>query len=437
MESVDQQHFEFLPGINSFPRKEECYPVIHPADQGILQYGDATTPYYLARAEKPRALIVGVSGLNSHFLLSKKEIRLLNERGFSVIWMANPLPANDTDPFIDSNTDLARAFLTHPRSPVNMLFDRDLPRYIFTHSTGSQIYLSLMHERDTNRKLAKDFQGAAHIAPFFDSANASIAYPALKQRMWELYCTINRTKRSNETILGRAYLKYFASHESFAKDAMDLDKNNGSTLDPLYVRLAGLSRLYGHAMPDLSSFVEQTKPVANIDPDGMDDEPSITPKDHAGPTYGHILEVQFRGRQLMAQFNAAAVNVMPQIFVIGGMDKFACPATAISVARQAGIEMLVVKDAGHDPIKNNKAPRDYLIARVEKCVEAHEKLRADAAAFQNVKKPEPEKLPVPVEHLSLSDRARLALEGGARLLNAGTGFAQGLLAGGVRNPEVR
>jgi hypothetical protein len=243
-------------------------------------------------------------------------------------------------------------------------------------------------------------------------------------------------KRSNETFLGRFFLKFFAGNEDFARDALRVkgDAVNTSFGTMVTHGLASVAGLYGKPVPPRELFV----PLPDPDIDEVDDEeyPPSTNK-NVGPTYGHIMEVQTRGRNLYKNFNAKAVNLMPQIFIVGGQDKFACPVTSIALARQAGIEMLVVRTGGHDPIKNRSRRRTFLMEKAETCLEASIRLRDEASVFQGVQKPE-QKSQADIEHApTLGNGAGAALQLGTRFLNAGAGFAKRLLAGSVGNAEMR
>jgi alpha-beta hydrolase superfamily lysophospholipase len=353
-------HVMFLQGINTFERASQVYPVMNREDQGLLFNNGVSTAYYLSRAKNEKALVVGISGLDSHFLLDREEIEHLNARGLSVIWMANPLPDHDDDPFMERNTALSREFLTNEiSSPVFRLFDLDLPRYLLTHSTGGQITLKLMQEDIAGDSIAQNYSGAMHMAPYLDSANASVAHSRAKQVVFEIYSNMNKRKRSQETTFGKIYLKYFAANEYFSQAALDNDDKS---------------------------------PRKN------------------GPTYGHIMEVQSHGRRLMESFNGAAVNRIPNIFVIGAEDK------------------MIIPGVGHDPMYKREDLRNVFIGKVDECVASMAKTKA-RHAFQDVPPPMVQYLleDLPEYVPSLRDRARLALQSSASLFNAGTSFAQSLL----------
>ena len=374
---VESPFVAFVPGLEGSKGPCDKFPDLPNDQKGSFHFNNLITSYYHSPARNQVGVVVGVSGLNSHMFMDPDEIKKLNRNGLSVIWIANPLPDDDNLNFLKDNTVLIREFLTNPNSPVFRLYGHDAQRFLFTHSTGSQITLSLMHERETRSKFKQHYSGAVHMAPYFDSAHASVAYPEWMQKKFAEFCADNHNKRSQETLYGSLYLKFFASGEHYTNSA-----NENARI---------------------------------------------------GPTMGQIAVAQAGGRRLQEIFDERVLNIFPNIFVIGSKDNFACPLAAIRTLLKAGGEMIVVKDKGHDPVEGNLKLCNYLIERAHKEINLTKEARSafQIAPSQNIYAV---KEPLPID---LGDRARLALQSSARLFNAGAGFAQGLLARGIGNAEVR
>ena len=333
----------------------EHFPITSLWDRGFFHTNGLSASYYIAKAANQRAIAVGCSGLNTQTLLDEKEVERLNNAGITVIWMALPSVGPDKS-MLDTYLNLARDFFTNKDSPANILLHSDDPRYAITYSAGGQIFFHLMQEPNTRRLLSATFSGAVHVTPYFDTAHASRDHSSkIVQWIFEEYMSLQRDMLPNKRLFSNAYMTF-------------------------------------------NNWVE--KNVETVD---------------VNSTCGQILELKARGQELTASenFNVAAASSIPSIFVIGDKDNFACPQTAMDVAKKIGADILVAEGAYHNPLRTHPHLLDVFIKKVDECIALREKDREETALASHQ--------PVKVK-ISLGDRARLALQRGASFLYSPTSF---------------
>lgn len=284
---------------------------------GLFRHRQYALPYFFSRAREEKALVAGCSGLNTHVLMSEEQVRRMNESGISVIWMALP-PERYKQNFMDGYIHMARQFFTSPHSPARSLFLQDMPRYIMTHSTGGLLYWTIKQSPRTLERLQSLYAGEIHIAPYFDSANASRDHAtSFRRKVFELYARLHHNHTPMETLLGRTYLSRNAARERL------------------------ISR-----PPDIC------------------------------PTFGQIREVQQAGRTLTESFNpAASGSTAPCTIILGERDPFACHKTAKEFALRVGARLHLVEDGGHAPLDQAPELFDAMIHSIATNADRYHKVR--------------------------------------------------------------
>ena len=344
------------------------FPATRNWERGIFYTKGLNAPYYIARARNETAIIIGCSGLNTHYLLEPADVEKVNRAGATVIWMALPRVRHD-GPIMPDYIRLAGEFFTSPQSPAHRLVFSNAPRFALTHSTGGQIFFHLMHAPDIAPRLLQIFKSAVHVTPYFDAAHASrdfsiapfngVSFAPQRLKEWrpihELfrhYMAKNANRRPQDNFVSKAYLRWNALR----------------------------------------------------DPGAPRDVESL------GATCGQILELQKTGQELTARFNPVAAGAIPSIFVLGEKDDFACTKTAAHIGHKIGAEIKIAKGGFHDPVRSHPELLEQFLQRVDKCVKAQADVmfkRFEPSVFARE-----DDLMTP----GLSDRARGALQRGAGLL---------------------
>ena len=343
-------------------------PVNNKIQKGVFVTGSSCTPYFISRAQKETAVVIGATGLNTVSLMNPKEVKTLNDAGISVVWVALP-PAKRGVNVNEAATHVVRQFLTSPLSPAHALFPEPVPRFLATHSTSGRIVLELMHEEATAKRLRHIFSGAVYVAPYLDTANGSILFNPNKARIFRAYAQACAGSTPHESTAGRIYMAMLAKSEGYRN----------------------------------------------------------APKHETEMTYGQILQLQDSSRRLMANFNPQAAAGIPSIFLVGDKDPFACHKTTEHFARLMGADVITAKGAGHYPMKDAPNLLSHFIRRVELCIRQRASVELISEADFNTKHRKPITTPqtaeeqldnvVPIRR-PLRDRLGGALQGAAGLLNA-------------------
>lgn len=306
---------------------------------GIFITSETVTPYYVSKAAKEKAIVVGATGLNTLHLMNPNEVKELNDAGISVVWVALPKPKRGIN-INDSAVTVVKEFFTSPTSPAHTLFPMPAPRFLATHSTSGRILLELLHDEQTAKKLKHHFSGAVYVAPYLDTANSSRMHNPRMDFIFRNFAQTYSDLTPHETLVGRTYMAVKASTEGFRLSA----KHPNLPHEGL-----GQEKIHSSILRALKKFV-------------------ASPKHDAEMTYGQILQLQDASRKLMDQFNPAAAAVIPSIFLIGDKDPFACHRTTEHFARQMGAEIVTANGAGHYPMKDAPDLLNHFIRRVDICV---------------------------------------------------------------------
>lgn len=369
----------FLPHRASMMENAETskyFPATKNWERGIFYTSGLNAPYYISRARNEKAIVIGCSGLNTHYLLDPKDVRKLNEAGITIVWMALPRVKHN-GPVMPDYIRLAEEFFTSRQSPAHALIYSNAPRFALTHSTGGQIFFHLLHKPAVAQRLKHIFKSAVHVAPYFDAAHASHdfslapfkAIPFIPQRLkewrpiydlFQYYMEKNASSRPQDNPVSKAYL-------------------------------------WWNALRDFSA-----------------------PRDVEGfsSTCGQILELQKTGQALTAQFNIEAGRTIPSVFVLGEKDDFACTKTAKHIGQSIGAEIKIAKGGFHDPVRTHPELLEQFIQRVDTCIKSQNEIilqRFNTSVYARE-----ENIPEP----DLGDRARLALQRGAGFLYPAAGFLQ-------------
>lgn len=342
----------FHSGITSFNPQRQAfhkkhYPETAMFDKGVFCFDGVEASYYIHRARNEKALIIGSAGAHTENLLNPSEMHRLNQVGISAVYMT--LREN-----MDDNLDMMREFFTNKSSPAFIHFPTSSVRYAATYSTSGLLFMELMHQEKTRRKLTAGLSGAAYVSPCFDIAGAS-QYNRIGSQLFNWYANKHKDERPHETSLGKAYIKFKATQEKF-KDTFH----------------------------------------------------------EISPTYREILDIQSRGQSLRYRFNAEAANALPSIFMFGDKDPFACSRTTMGYVREMGLTPMIARGAGHDPIKQQPEQLERLISVVEDCAARRETALSNTYWINSQERPLVEDLPEWRE--PLRDRAGFALQRAASLL---------------------
>lgn len=385
-----------MPRINEKTRS--LYPYIQDWETGEIHYKNLRAPFVIAFAPHQKGVVTGIAGLNTDYVLNPPEIDALNKKGVSAIWMILPdIPGKES--FLEDYRTLAEAFLTHNASPVHRRFMPDTPRIALTHSTGGQLFLSLMNKPATAKTLSAIFSEAVHAAPYLDSANASRDHDsAWRQTFLERYARMNINKIPDQTPLGKAYIVGRLIREELRRASMQ--EHEGCYLPQRLMNV-------------ISTAIK-----------GVQDE-DLT----VGQTFGQILELQNRGREVMDAYQSSPG--LKQMFLLGAKDPFASTPTSLAFAERHGIEVHVSDMAAHDPIHDAPELLETLFNRIHASFQR-------APAVIDMEKP-PALARSLYGSLQLNPPANdidASGEGRTGLLNTAAGFFQSLGGGGVRNPKM-
>jgi alpha-beta hydrolase superfamily lysophospholipase len=280
---------------------------------GIFGFPALNASYYYAPAKRTRAVIVGLSGACTHYFLNPPEMDLLNDLGFSVIWLTPPNAKN----LLASYTMLAKLFLTHESSPAWRLTDRSIPHALSGFSTGGLINFALLQDQEA-RKGLENYRAALYLSPFFGAAGVAPDHSHPIARLaFEVYSFLNRKKAPRDTLCGRIYLRRNASHESFS------ERQDGPT-----------------------------------------------------PIFQQITDLRRAGAKLVKNFDKVAANSLPSIFVVGDKDQFACPKTTKDVATGMEAPVKTVPGAGHDVTSGQFDLIEGVTEKFFRCVSAQDACRS-------------------------------------------------------------
>ncbi len=307
-------------GFSDFERDfiEEYFPEVKEIETGIFIHGRIHTNYYVSRAPNEKAVVAGITGIHSQSVLHVEQIKELNDAGITFIWMALPY-LEQGKKFMPDAEDLSRAFLTSPNSPLHALRSQDIPCYAATHSTGGAIFLKLLHEDSTRRRLKNIFSGAAFVAPFLDVPFAS----------------------RDHSLSIRGIRPLYALYERFS------EHNSESTVDKLRAVQIYLALTAKH-----ENFTKKQKNLS--------------------PTFGQIREIQAYSRSMIDNFVPEHASALNSVVMAGKSDRFTCFRTTRAVAEKMGADFYLATGAGHDPLKDRPELLKVFIDKIGECIRQYE-----------------------------------------------------------------
>lgn len=318
--------------------------------------------YYVARAERELGVKVGCSGLKSDRPLSAAAVEAYNDAGISVIMMALPNPGRSLN-FMPYYRKVFEEFVMAEESPVHTLFHKDLPKFLYGHSTGGQLLTRMITSPRHKETLTRQNYVAAEAeAPFFEGTNLSVNYnSSLKRTAFDLYAYWNRNALPRETFGGLFYLHY--SHE---RRKFDVKFSKASALAKIPMQAAYILNIAAKTADDLYLSKIKNKAVElgsdfmlkiplnaaialrmateKIKKDYLPEsikKPTLwfeRNSEFRTPTYGQIQEDQHQGRKTYQLFkNGDRKPCMPLTIIGSENDPFSCTKTTQSeVVNQLG-----------------------------------------------------------------------------------------------------
>lgn len=359
----------FLPGIKGVVQEERDFlarnfPYAAGVEGGVFVHDGLRTNYTIHPAKNQKRIILGLSGANAIFPLNLPEIRTLNKQGNTLICLA----LHKIGPgFMQKSESLVRAFLTHNNSPAHLHIQNNIPTYIVSHSSSGPILVKLYGEEGTGRTLRSRFNGAAFIAPIFDVPFASR----------------DHSYKVGDAQPLRAFFEWYADRKT------DTIITNRKLVRPYLAFAAGKE-----------SFIHKLGVF--------------------GMTLGHVRNIQKYSWDVMDNFNPQHMKDVPSIVMAGNSDACTCWQTSRDMADKMKSDFHLVPGGGHDLVKTHPELLNVFTAKADSI----EKTRGDAR--------------VPVSYIAapiarpgddlisfadvLGNRARLALQGSARLMNTAASF---------------
>ncbi len=421
----------FIPGIKAFTGEERAFieknfPDTANVEGGKFIYDGNSTNYYISRAKNEKAVAVGITGLNAHFVLNPQEVKRLNEEeNITFVWMVLPRAVPGKS-FMAGYEKLCRAFLTDPRSPSRTLTDPAKPHYIVTHSTSGPILTSLMHEDPTRRKLNATFSGAAMVSPFFDVPYASRDHSSkLLHKIFTWYSAHHKNDRACDLPIARLYLSIAAAKESFINAHTDLPTTAGKIMETVdnaardTIQTAGkivsstdnrvlLSLLMSTTLKASEGLVFAKKLLF----------PQKNDSDFF-PTFGQIEEITTYGRNMIDRLNPDAMRSLPGIIIAGDKDAFTDYKTSRAVAAKMGMDFHLVQGGSHDPLKDSPSSLNVLLKKLNDCQENFARAQVETIVVPS-RWTEPPMEQIDLPPLPLRHRAGDALQRGASFLYPAT-----------------
>ncbi len=121
------------------------FPQSH-IQKGSFQCGSTEVNYYKARAEDEKSIIFGCSGFKCDYPLTPETVKVLNDNGISILWIALPNPRR-TKGFAPHFQNAANSFLTTPpNKDIAAWMERKVPKTFFAHSTGALLFLRALED---------------------------------------------------------------------------------------------------------------------------------------------------------------------------------------------------------------------------------------------------------------------------------------------------
>lgn len=275
--------------------------------------------YYIMRAKDERGVLVGHTGLKSDKSIEPDDITYLNSIGVSVIMMVTPNMGRTLGsmPFLQH---VHGKFTLDPDSPVHTLFHKDLPKFLYDHSTSGQFEIDLLNCPEKREEIHEHYKVSICEAPFYHTANASDHDSLLFRTAFRIYATLNAYKLPHETFGGLFYLNY-----NHRKKALESNLPDGKLISKLPLN----PTLAFHAA------VETIRDLY-LGGNSAENQPWYKQQNEfRTPTYGQILEDIDSGKASLKNLKAQAQRLngekiepaVPLTVIYSTDDPFSCPKT--------------------------------------------------------------------------------------------------------------
>jgi alpha-beta hydrolase superfamily lysophospholipase len=416
--------------------------------------------YYVARAEKELGVIVGCSGLKSNNPLSIAVVNILNSVGISVIMMALPNPERNLG-FMPHFRKVFERFALDENSPVHTIFPKDLPKFLYGHSTGGLLALRTVIKTALFDKFENmGYKQAPIEAPFSDTAGASLHHSSwLARTAFNAYAYWHKNKLPKETLGGLWYL-----HHSENKIKLHEDKQRASRTKKINLPLAHFFNTTVEALRDISDY--HLSKINNRFPDAstglkiplaalytlhsniknvadshmlkFDIKPTawfLAEGDKRTPTYGQILEDRHAGRKFYTRLNkkmnsetaipVTIITAIPVTIIASDDDPFSCTATTREQVAKPLQATLHQSEGLHNPISEDSMSLQYLIDEI-----------TPDLLDEPLKDRTVEKTPSRWSIFTSGSRFARALKRTTGFLNPITSLSKSFLGRGVGNPEM-
>ena len=418
--------------------------------------------YYVARSKEERGVIVGCSGLKSNNPLSVEAVQAYNDAGISIIMMALPNPARDIG-FMPHFRKVFERFALDENSPVHALFPKELPKFLYGHSTGGLLALRTLTKTALFNKFEEmGYKKSLLEAPFSDTANASLHYSAwLGRTIFNAYACWHRNKLPKETLGGLWYLHHSENKIKLHRDMLNAPRRKRASLylshifnttvealrDKSDFRLSQINKNFSNTyfvsklplpiflsrIPLMAAYIlhSNVNNLANAYMLRSNIKPTawfLTEGDRRTPTYGQILEDQYAGRKYYTRLNKVEKpqTSIPTTIVASNDDPFSCTKTTenkIATPLQADFREA---EGLHNPLSEDTETLEYSINQITPYLldtpirnEAIERAPSRWSLFT-----------------SSSNLCRSAGQSAAGFLNAAAGFTQGAFRSSVGNAEM-
>ncbi len=349
----------YLLPANEAGETEKYHPVIHDIgpvcnvpehwERDYFLVDGIPIYYYIARAKNEHGLMVGCSGLKSDRPITANSIEAYNKAGISVIMMALPNPGRSLG-FMPYFRKVFQQFALDDSSPAHTLFNSDIPKFLYGHSTGGQILTRLLHTQQHAADLKKKYIMANAEVPFYDTANASRYSPSFQRNAFNAYACMNQNALPKETLGGLFYLHF------------NERKNKLHTRLPPHEHIS----LSSKAVLVLSSAVQTLKelylPIDDKQPKAWFQREN----EYRTPTYGQILEDKHEGQKLVRWIQRKArKSPIPFTIIATKEDPFSCPITTErDIVKPLKANFYLADKGQHNPLSEDPQALAYAIKQM-------------------------------------------------------------------------
>lgn len=311
---------------------------------------DIPVYYYVARAQEERGVLVGCSGLKSDRPLDAATVETYNETGISVIIMALPNPGRSLG-FMPYFRKVFEQFALDENSPAHTLFHKDLPKFLYGHSTGGQILTHFLTSKQHQDAVKKRYVSAIAEVPFFDTANASLNHSSwIARTMFNAYACLNRDALPKETLFGLFYMHYNDQKSILHAKLPDTSQIQKLSLTSTYILHTAVKTI-----KDLYFPAEKQGRIPWFQRES----------EFRTPTYGQILEDQYTGRRYVKRINREETkSSIPLSIIASEKDPFSCPKTSEIEVSQRLNSKFYLAGGEHNPLSEDKKSLKFSIKRM-------------------------------------------------------------------------